>query len=202
MAALATFAVSALHLSQLHQGDAAWPVELLGHHASIPLAFAILYQDYPFALADLFLKRALTLVALVAMAFVCVVIIGAAIPDVAGLDPRVVGVFVTASVAVALLYPMVRNRVTWFVDSIVLRRPDYRALRATIARRGQAVDEVPALLDGTCNALEPALSSKKVEWHKLGATRLDEIAGRLILYGDDARGVVPSTGDAFVAGAC
>ena len=28
VAALATFAVSALHLSQLHQGDASWPVEL------------------------------------------------------------------------------------------------------------------------------------------------------------------------------
>jgi len=28
-------------------------VELLGHHASLPLALAILYQDYPFALADL-----------------------------------------------------------------------------------------------------------------------------------------------------
>ena len=46
-AALATFAVSALHLSQLHRGDASWPVELVGHHASLPLAFAILYQDYP-----------------------------------------------------------------------------------------------------------------------------------------------------------
>src|SRR5262249_30923955 len=54
VAALATFAVSALHLSHLHSGDAPWPVELLGHHASLPLAFAILYQDYPFALADLF----------------------------------------------------------------------------------------------------------------------------------------------------
>src|SRR5437667_425805 len=65
VAALATFAVSALHLSQFHQGEAAWPVELVGHHASLPLAFAILYQDYPFALADLFLKRALVLVAIV-----------------------------------------------------------------------------------------------------------------------------------------
>ena len=68
-AALATFAVSALHLSQFHQGEASWPVELVGHHASLPLAFAILYQDYRFALADLFLKRALALLAIVAVAF-------------------------------------------------------------------------------------------------------------------------------------
>src|SRR5439155_983406 len=75
-AALAAFAVSALHLSQLHQGDASWPVELLGHHASVPLAFAILYQDYPFALADLFLKRALTLLMLVTTAFVAIATFG------------------------------------------------------------------------------------------------------------------------------
>ena len=57
--ALATFAVSALHLSHLREGVDSWPVALVGHHASIPLALAILYEDYPFALADLFLKRAI-----------------------------------------------------------------------------------------------------------------------------------------------
>ena len=69
-AALSIFAVSALHLSQFHQGDLSWPVELLGHHASLPLALAILYQDFPFALADLFLKRALTLLVVVSTAFI------------------------------------------------------------------------------------------------------------------------------------
>src|SRR5207247_5738771 len=76
-AALSIFAVSALHLSQLHQGDASWPVELLGHHAALPLAIAILYQDFPFALADLFLKRALNVIALVAAAILGVAPVGA-----------------------------------------------------------------------------------------------------------------------------
>jgi hypothetical protein len=74
--ALAVFAVSAMHLSQLHSANASWPVELLGHHASLPLAVAILYQDYPFALADLFLKRALALLAVVAIAFIAVATFG------------------------------------------------------------------------------------------------------------------------------
>ena len=43
IAALSIFAVSALHLSQAHQGDGSWPIELLGHHASVPLALAILH---------------------------------------------------------------------------------------------------------------------------------------------------------------
>ena len=54
------FAVSALHLGQ-HTGREAWTTELVGHHASMPLAVAILLRDYRFALADIFLKRALTL---------------------------------------------------------------------------------------------------------------------------------------------
>ncbi|PYR89110.1 MAG: hypothetical protein DMF84_25755 [Acidobacteria bacterium] len=70
--ALAAFAVSALHLTQHHEGGSTWPIELVGHHASIPLAVAILYQDYPFAFADLFLKRALTLIGLVGAASVAV----------------------------------------------------------------------------------------------------------------------------------
>ena len=61
MTALALFALSALHLGQYHGASEGWTTELLGHHASIPLAFAILYQDYRFGFADLFLKRALVL---------------------------------------------------------------------------------------------------------------------------------------------
>jgi hypothetical protein len=54
--ALAAFAVSALHLSR-HAGAVdrdPWLMELIGHHASLPLVLAILYQDYRFAFADLF----------------------------------------------------------------------------------------------------------------------------------------------------
>src|SRR5437588_12087306 len=111
-AALATFAVSALHLSQFHQGDASWPVELVGHHASLPLAVAILYQDYPFALADLFLKRALVLVAIVMLAFAAIAGLGAGSDGFARFvrdDPRQVGVLVTVWVATALLYPTLRR---------------------------------------------------------------------------------------------
>ena len=125
-AALATFAVSALHLSQFHQGDASWPVELVGHHASLPLAFAILYQDYPFALADLFLKRALALLSLVTLAFVAIAAFGVWSTEFSALvraDPRQIGVLVTLWVAVALLYPVLRRATAWFVDSIVLVRP-------------------------------------------------------------------------------
>ena len=108
IAALAAFAVSAMHLAQLHTGRDPWPVELLGHHASVPLALAILYQDYPFAFADLFLKRALMLTALVAAAFVGLATLG--LPGQGGTDlvsvgPRDVAVIVSLWVATALCTP-------------------------------------------------------------------------------------------------
>jgi hypothetical protein len=68
VAALAVFAVSALHLSHHEGREFAWWVEIIGHHASLPLAVAILYEDYRFALADIFLKRALALALLVVLA--------------------------------------------------------------------------------------------------------------------------------------
>ena len=133
VAALAIFAVSALHLSQLHQGDASWPVELLGHHASLPLAFAILYQDFPFALADLFLKRALALLALVTAAFVAVATFGARSASSAAPlgGARDVGLLVTLWVATALLYPKLRG-----LRRLVRRHRRPAPARLRVAARG------------------------------------------------------------------
>jgi signal transduction histidine kinase len=165
-AALATFAVSALHLGQLHSGDASWPVELVGHHASLPLAFAILYQDYPFALADLFLKRALALLALLVLAFAAIAGVGRYSTVFAQLDPRQTGILVTVWVVTALLYPALRRSITWFVDAVVLHRPDYRSLRASFIRGAQEHEDVDTLLADLCERLAPALSARRVEWRE------------------------------------
>jgi hypothetical protein len=194
IAALAIFAVSALHLSQLHRGDASWPVELLGHHASLPLALAILYQDYPFALADLFLKRALALSGIVAVAFVAIEAFSAQSSSIAEFlrtDPRQVGILVTLSVATALLYPRVRQAAAWFVDTIVLRRPDYRSLRAKVIRRMQTQAEVPTLLGDICASLGPALNAMEVTWREWDETA-EEPGGTVIASGHRALVVVPT----------
>ena len=170
-AALSIFAVSALHLSQLHQGDASWPVELLGHHASVPLALAILYQDFPFALADIFLKRALTLLVLVTAALVSVTFLHASSAGAPLGSAREVGSLVLLWVGTALLYPRLRDAIAWFVDTIVLNRPDYDELRAAIGRAAQRHDDVAPLLDEACGQLAPALSARIVAWHEVAVAR-------------------------------
>jgi signal transduction histidine kinase len=168
VSALAIFAVSALHLSQTDRVDSPWIVELLGHHASLPLAVAILYQDFPFAFADLFLKRALTLLALVAAPFAAVASLG--MRSSAGLQPlgdaRDIAVLVTLWVATAILYPRLRDGVGWFVDTIVLNRPDYSALRTDITRAAQAHEDISLLFDDVCARLAPALSARIVRWQE------------------------------------
>jgi two-component system LytT family sensor kinase len=182
------FAVSALHLSQLHRGNPSWSVELLGHHASLPLALAILYQDYPFALADLFLKRALALLAVVSIAFVAVATFGdrsAAFAAFVEHDAQQFALLITLWVATALLYPALRAAISWFVDAVVLHRPNYRALRASVSTTIQALDEVPAVLSTVADSIVSSLSSPHVTWEELDEQHAQDMSGRLVTVGND-----------------
>ena len=170
--ALAVFAVSAFHLSQHSGNESVW-VALLGHHASLPLAVAILYQDYRFALVDTFLKRALSLVAVVALAFGLYVTVGArllALLDASGtLDARAVAGLVGLWVVTALAYPLIRDLVGWFVDTIVLQRVDYDEERVRIAERLAGLDLDSDVLATVCDLLAPAIKAPSIAWRPVAA---------------------------------
>jgi len=187
VAALAVFAVSALHLSQLHGGETSWPIELLGHHASLPLALAILYQDYPFALADLFLKRALALLAVVSIAFIAIATFGdrsAAFAQFIEGDPQQFALLMTFWVTTTLLYPAMRAGIAWFVDTVLLQRPNYRALRASVNRAVQALDAIPAVLFTVADLIGPSLSSPLVTWSEPEDGHAQDVSG-LVTTGKD-----------------
>ncbi len=160
--ALAAFAVSAFHLSTVHS-DAAdwWALALVGHHASIPLALVILYQDYRFALVDIVLRRALALLALVVLASVAYA--GVAVPLLArGLtsparDVIEPGTIIGLLVVTALIYPRLERLVGRFVDRVLLRRGDYAAFRRGLAERLDATDTPQAVLETTCGELARVL---------------------------------------------
>jgi hypothetical protein len=141
VAALAIFAVSALHFGR-HVGNESWWIDLIGHHASIPLALAILHQDYRFALADLFLKNAIALLLLVSICaglFSLAVAWGLQGPAGGGaLNPAGVALFISLWVATSLTFPALRNVAARFVDRVVLRRPDYEATLADFAAQLEA----------------------------------------------------------------
>lgn len=162
--ALALFAVSASHLGRFHAGDDGWAVELVGHHAAIPLAFAILYQDYRFALADLFLKRALTLIAIVAIAFA-----GYTVVSTLPAGPFAAGVLMALWVATSLVSPWLHRRIVRFVDQSMLGRVDFTALRSSIGHSLQAQNSIEGVLDAACARLAPALAAREVWWREESA---------------------------------
>ncbi len=133
--ALSVFAVSAVHLAQ-HTGAESWWTEVLGHHASLLLALAILNRDYRFALADIFLKRALTLTLLLAIVSAVHFTFGLSWLAERANDPTGAHL-ATYVLALALLTAALQSTAwrlaSWFVDTVVLRRPDYAQLPTHIA---------------------------------------------------------------------
>jgi two-component system LytT family sensor kinase len=166
--ALAAFAVMALHLSQHAASSDSWPTEIVGHHASIPLALVILYQDYRFALADLVLKRVLTFLALVtlAVALYAWVAVPWVFPAMHGdfTAPAAVAALIGLWLLTAVTYPVLRHGVARFVDRVVLRRADYRQLRHDLGARIAPLESADRILDAACTMLAPALSAEHAVW--------------------------------------
>jgi hypothetical protein len=67
-------------------------------------------------------------------------------------------------VATALLYPHLRDAISTFVDVAILRRPDFTALGAALARELAATESPGVMLDLACARLAPALSARSVVW--------------------------------------
>lgn len=166
-AALALFAASAWHLAAHVSPDEPIASVLLGHHASIPLVGAILWQDYRFAFADLFLKRALSLLLLGAL------VLGLYASVVAPLragwaaelpEPFALGLLLAAWGGTALVYPALRALVSRFVDSALLGRSDPAERRTALSREILGVESEEAVMRTVAASLGRALGAVRLGW--------------------------------------
>ncbi len=169
-AALLIFAVSALHLNS-HAEDASWLVELVAHQSSLPLVLAILLQDYRFAFADLFLKRALSLLLLALTAFGLYVFAAAPLLDLHAAheknDVQAISLLLVFWIATALAYPSLHRFAVWLVDKIILRRADYEKLRTEIARLLERENETETILEKVCEKIAAALTAADANWTEI-----------------------------------
>jgi len=167
--ALLIFAVSALHLSS-NAEESSWFVELVAHQSSLPLALAILLQDYRFAFADLFLKRALSLLLLASLAFGLYVFV--AVPLLAWHethdrnDVQAAVIVLALWMATALAYPQLHKFAVWLVDKIILRRANYEKLQIEIAQTIEKQNDIKTVLDEICGKLKSALTAKEANWNE------------------------------------
>ena len=172
---LAIVAAAAIPFSHHQSGEYAWWMELIGHHASLPLAVAILYQDFRFAFGDIFLKRALSLMGLVGIAMGLYVGLGASqlTQRAEQPSPFMDAVLIGLWVGTALLYPSVSRAVSWVVDTVVLRRPDYGKFQDDVAQAILRRDTPEAILDQCCAMLKPVLSTDEIEWVSMQEREID-----------------------------
>jgi len=186
--ALLAFGVCALHLSGHLPGSDTWSAALFGHHASLPLVLAILYEDYRFAFADLFLKRALSLMLLAGIVLASYVVVVSPFL-VTGARPggRAVGLLLALWIATALGYPALLRAVNRFVDGVILGRPDYAALRQGIAGSINDLESVDEILDSVCARLAPALSARFVTWDEEGAGAMEVVTSVPVPTADPPR---------------
>jgi two-component system, LytTR family, sensor kinase len=169
--ALIIFAVSALHLSVHRTEDKSWLIELVAHQSSLPLALVILLQDYRFAFADLFLKRALSLILLALTAFGLYAFV--AVPMLAWHethdrnDVQAAVLVITLWMMTALIYPKIHQVAVWLVDKIILRRADYEKLRREITKEIDKIDSGELVLDAIRDKLKPALTANNASWSEV-----------------------------------
>lgn len=196
--ALLIFAVSALHLSSQKEENS-WLVELVAHQSSLPLALAILLQDYRFAFADLFLKRALSLLLLAALAFGLYVF--AAVPLLAWHethdrnDVQAAVIVLTLWMTTALVYPSLHKFAGWLVDKIILRRVNYEKLHKDIAQIIEKRSDKKAVLDEICERLKLALTANKANWKEISESR--SILPTVNFFADTTEIFVPTAESPF-----
>ncbi len=163
--ALFIFIISLLHLSFPQAEGRWWLTELVGHQASLPLILAILYQNFRFAFADLFLKRAVSLVLLAALVVAGQFIIAAplaALHDAhPAMDSAKTGVSLLLWMATALLYPQIHRFSVWLVDKVLLRRSNYDSLKNEIMQKIATLEPITAVLTEVKNELADALNARR-----------------------------------------
>ncbi len=157
-AGLGLFAVSALHVAG-HATGTERELDLLAvlaHHAAIPLAVALLLQDFPASFADLFLKRAARLTALMGLAGGATVLLWPS----GGQEGTLV--VVTAVVAAAMLAPPLWRLVDAGVDRIWIGRPARDDAAATITAALSRAEDESTLLSDVTSAIGRATGGRPV----------------------------------------
>ncbi len=163
---LAVIAAAVMPFSHHHAGAYVGWLELVGHQAALLLAAIILYQDFRFAFGDIFLKRALSLIGIVGVAMGLYMWVGRPLLASRSGSPSLFReeLFLGLWVVTALLYPHLSRGVSWFVDHVVLQRPDYEKFQREVVHEIMRMETPESILEHCCVMLKSVLSTEEIEW--------------------------------------
>lgn len=171
-AALLIFAVSALHLSS-PGSENSLVIEMAAHQSSLPLVLVILLQSYRFAFADLFLKRAISLLLVSLVAFAAYTLIAVPLlrfhenhnPE----DVQATAVIISLWIATALSFPALSRTAIWIVDRIILSRPNYDVVKIRIAQAIDDANTTEEVLDKICEMFGDVFTAGERRWSETSA---------------------------------
>lgn len=193
---LLVFAVASLHLSGAQTEGGSWLIELIAHQASLPLALTILYQNYRFAFADLFLKRAVSLILLALTSFGLYAMVAAPLlkyhDSHERYDPQAVGFVLTLWIGTALVYPSLYRLANWMVDKVLLHRADYTALQLEITCTIDELGSIESVLDAICERLKSILTARESRWAEVALPSAEPPLVAVSFAPDIARIIVPT----------
>jgi hypothetical protein len=177
MATLAVFTIFALHLGYPRHTNESRFTELIGHQSSLLLGLAILYLNFRFAFADIFLKRALSLLLLSSVVLSSYIFIAEPLTALHSNHPQPdsqsVGILLIFWIATALIYPGLHKFAVWFVDRIILRRANYAKLHSEIIRKMETLDSQEIILEEVQKTLKRALTAGTAEFCKIDELSID-----------------------------
>ncbi len=198
--ALLVFAVSALHLSGKRE-ESSWYVELVAHQSSLALALTILYQNYRFAFADVFLKRAISLILLALSALGLYAFVAAPILRLHEThernDVQAIGVILALWIATALLYPSLNKLAVWIVDKVILHRANYAKLQRELAHDIEAIDSIESVLDTIRERLAAVLTAQMSVWSQTHEKTNELNFASVNFTPNDARVFIPTAESPF-----
>jgi signal transduction histidine kinase len=181
-AALLVFAGSTFHLGGSRE-DSSWLVELFAHQSSLAIVLVILYQNYRFAFADLFLKRALSLIVVALLALVLYIWVAApllAFHDThERYDVQAISTLLVLWIVTALVYPALHGLAVGVVDRVILRRSDLAKLQSEIERQIDQLESVEGVLDSLADRLGTELTAGQAMWETAKESSPD--GGRVVV---------------------
>ncbi|MCC7234807.1 MAG: histidine kinase [Bryobacterales bacterium] len=170
--ALFLFAITFVHYGS---GDAhgLWSLELLVHHAGVPLALVVLLQDYRIVLLDVFVRL------LASLALAAAVLLGG-VQALAALGARVVlpdsafrqGLVLVAACLLLFLYGHLRGRMQHLITRVLFGREGLEPVRERMNRLCGACTDEYEYLDRASALLGEFLQASRVEISPEAAGRL------------------------------
>lgn len=195
-AAMLVFVLSGMHFVTTSEGNS-WFIELIAHQSSVPLGLVILYQNYRFAFADLFLKRAISVMLLAGSAFFLYIGVGAPLLKYHETHDRndvfAISVILLLWMVTAFAYPWLHRIANWLVDKVILNRANYdeiiSQITANIANAG-TVDEILSTVTGL---LSGVLTAGNAGWSEDNSLEEIKAGSDVITAADSAEMKIVTT---------